>query len=547
MKRRVLTAVLSTVLLFTACSGAGDTGNINSKQDINVVDDKFRTTYEVFVYSFADSNGDGIGDLAGLDEKLDYINDGKYGEGDDLEANEIWLMPICPSPSYHKYDVTDYTDIDPAYGTMSDFENLISDCHERGIRVILDLVMNHSSSDHPWFKEAAKYMRSLPENAEPDESECPYVKYYNFSRLGLNGYAKLPDSEWYYEARFVDTMPDLNLSNPAVRQEFADITSFWMKKGADGFRLDAVTSYYTGDDESNIEVLTWLADTVHGVNPDAYIVGEAWTNSTIYGKYYQSGVDSFFDFDGADSEGDITSVVTGQKSAKSYGLGLVDRESRISESSASAINAPFISNHDMGRAAGYFTGDDGTLTKMAGGVYLMSSGNAFIYYGEELGMKGSGKDENKRAPMQWSEESDNGFMTYGPPAMESVKMKFPAMDQQLADENSILNYYREAIRVRNNFPVIARGRSEVDEALSDDDILVMTKSADDYDDVTLVFNFSDEEKNIDMSSKDLTKIVGSLYASSSDTGKESEQQTVSAPSLKGGKLTISPHTILVLE
>ena len=135
---------------------------LNDRETLNIADDKYRTTYEVFLYSYYDSNGDGIGDIQGLIDKLDYINDGDDTTGTDLGCNEIWLMPVCPSPSYHKYDVTDYEAIDPQYGTMDDFKELVAQCHKRGIRIITDMVMNHTSTEHPWFTKAADYLKKLP-------------------------------------------------------------------------------------------------------------------------------------------------------------------------------------------------------------------------------------------------------------------------------------------------------------------------------------------------------------------------------------------------
>ena len=171
-----------------------------------VKDDDYRTTYEIFVYSFCDSNGDGIGDLNGIRSKLDYIQ--------DLGFDAIWLTPVHPSSTYHKYDVDDYYAIDPAFGTMEDYEALLAECHERGIRVYMDLVLNHTSDDNAWFKAAVDYLHELPSGWEPDTSYCKYYDYYNFTRQPSDGYAHLEGTEWYYEARFWSEMPDLNLAKP---------------------------------------------------------------------------------------------------------------------------------------------------------------------------------------------------------------------------------------------------------------------------------------------------------------------------------------------
>ena len=156
-------------------------------------DDNYRTWYEIFVYSFCDSDGDGIGDLAGVTSRLDYLQ--------ELGVNGIWLMPIHPSTSYHKYNVSDYYAIDPAYGTMEDFDAFLAECQARDIHVILDLVVNHSGSEHPWFKAAADYLRSIGDG-EPDPADCPYLDYYFFQKSSGGGYCNVTGTDWYYEARF---------------------------------------------------------------------------------------------------------------------------------------------------------------------------------------------------------------------------------------------------------------------------------------------------------------------------------------------------------
>ncbi|MBR1441584.1 MAG: alpha-amylase, partial [Lachnospiraceae bacterium] len=359
------TAEFSAALEKTENTSGAVTGNaateqmaeLNGKLTLNMPDDKYRTCYEVFVYAFADSNGDGIGDLQGLISKLDVINDGDPKTDGDLGYNEIWLMPICPSPTYHKYDVTDYMAIDTAYGTMEDFDLLISECHKRGVNVILDTVINHTSSEHPWFLEASKYIKSLGTNEEPDVNACPYVDYYRFSRTKEEGYEPLPGSSWFYEARFWSGMPDLNLQNESVRSEIETMIAFWIEHGADGFRMDAVTSYETGDHEANIEVLSWFHDMVTSKDPDSYIVGECWTGSGTYSQYYRSGCDSFFDFDFSGSEGVIAKTVLGSRKASSYGEALMKEEELYASENPAYINAPFYTNHDMARSAGYYAKD----------------------------------------------------------------------------------------------------------------------------------------------------------------------------------------------
>ena len=174
-----------------------------------------RSWYQVFVWSFYDSNSDGVGDLRGITEQLEYIK--------ALGLDGIWISPIHPSDTYHKYDVKDYYSVDSTYGTMDDFEELVNACHEKGLKLIIDMVLNHTSIDNPWFKEHPEY-------------------YHIEEEQGNGGWKRLPDGR-YYECQFWDRMPDLNLEQPELREEFKKIFTFWFDKGVDGFRLDAVKEY----------------------------------------------------------------------------------------------------------------------------------------------------------------------------------------------------------------------------------------------------------------------------------------------------------------
>lgn len=426
---------------------------------LQVIDDNYRTYYEVFVYSFCDSDGDGIGDLQGLLSKLDYINDGDDATDTDLGCNGIWLMPVNPSPTYHKYDVMDYYDIDPQYGTLDDFKELLQACDQRGIKVIMDLVLNHTSSQNPWFTQACDYLREIGDQ-EPDAAECPTYAYYHFSKEQGSGYYKVEGTDWYYEAQFWSEMPDLNLDCEALRQEIADITQYWLSMGVGGFRLDAVKEFYSGAPGKNIEFLSWLNTTVKEQKEDAYLVGEAWLDLNEYAPYYESGIDSLFDFAFADKDGIISKVLNGAPASK-YGEKVASLDEIFGSYQADYIDAPFYTNHDMGRSAGYYAGDDSAKqTKMAGTMNLFMSGSAFVYYGEELGMKGAGKDENKRAPMYWSMNADSPGMCDGPKDMDAIKMKFESLEEQEQDADSVYQYYKKAIRVRNQNPEIARGTVE---------------------------------------------------------------------------------------
>lgn len=426
---------------------------------LQIIDDNYRTYYEVFVYSFCDSDGDGVGDLQGLISKLDYINDGDDATDTDLGCNGIWLMPVNPSPTYHKYDVADYYGIDEAYGTPEDFKELLAACDERGIKVIMDLVLNHSSSQNPWFQEACDYLKGL-NGGEPSAADCPYFDYYHFSREQGGGYYPVEGTDWFYEAQFWSEMPDFNLDCEALREEIAKITQYWLDMGVGGFRLDAVKEFYSGAPQANIDFLAWLTDTVKEQKPDAYLVGEAWLDMADYAQYYESGIDSVFDFAFADKDGIISKVLNGASAAK-YGAAIASLDETFGAYNEDYIDAPFYTNHDMGRSAGYYAGDNSAAqTKMAGAMNLFMGGSAFLYYGEELGMKGSGRDENKRAPMYWSMNPDAAGMCDGPADMEDVKMKFESLEEQEKDQLSVYQFYKKVIRIRNQNPEIARGKAE---------------------------------------------------------------------------------------
>lgn len=497
--------------------------------------DNYRTWYEVFVYSFYDSDGDGIGDLAGLTEKLDYINDGDPSTDTDLGCDGIWLMPVMPSTTYHKYDVTDYCAIDSEYGTMEDFEAFVKACHERGINVIIDLVMNHSSAQHEWFRTAADYLKNLPEGEGPDAAECPYVDYYHFSRENQGGYSEIGGSGWYYEAQFWSEMPDLNLDSDAVRGEFAEIVDFWLGKGVDGFRLDAAKEYESGNIAANVEILSWFNTMVKEKKEDAYIVAEVWNDLPTYAQYYESGIDSCFDFAFADKDGIIAGAVKGSSGASSYGKALVNLQETIAPYSDSYIDAPFYTNHDMGRSAGYYSGDySENQTKMGQAMNLLMSGSSFLYYGEELGMKGSGKDENKRAPMYWTKEEGAAGMCKGPADMEDVRMKYDSLMEQQEDGDSIYAFVKETIRVRNSSPALTHGTVSYEESLSDPYICVIRKQYMD-EEVVVVFNLSTETRDVDLSQTGAAEICGALLT------------TAEEPVLSDGELTLPQYSAIVLK
>ena len=471
-------------------------------------DDGYRTTYEIFVYSFCDSDGDGVGDINGIRSRLDYI--------EDMGFDALWLTPVHPSATYHKYDVDDYYSIDPSFGTMEDYEALINECHERGILVYMDLVLNHTSEEHEWFRAAADYLHELPPDWDPDPSYCRYFDYYNFTRQPEEGYSPLEGTNWYYESGFWSEMPDLNLSSGAVREEIGYIMAYWLEKGVDGFRLDAVMSYYNNDPEANAGFLRFLTDTGRSIDPDCSFVGEAWTDRDTIAMLYGSGIGSLFDFPFAGGDGVIARTIRGESSAYDLVEEMIRTENAYREADPEYIDAPFYTNNDMARSTEYYPEDNGPAAKMSYAVNLLMRGNAFVYYGEELGMSGAGRDENYRAPMYWSDDPDGPDMCAGPPDMDEVHMKYPSLEEQEQDGLSINRWFREVIRVRNAFPVIARGTTENAGDLSDDAVAAFYRRSETEEDVLIVMNLRREPAVKDLADA----AAGMTLAAVLNTGEE---------------------------
>lgn len=529
--KRFLTFLLTFMLVVCslgACGSGGEEGPAWRSREVTVIDDNYRTWYEIFVYSFYDSDGDGIGDLQGVISKLDYVA--------DMGFNGIWLMPIMPSPSYHKYDVADYEEIDPLYGDMADFDRLVAECDKRGIKLIIDMVLNHTSTEHPWFVEACNYLGQLGDG-EPSAEECPYYEYYNFVKGNPSSptWYQVGTTDYYYEGAFSSHMPDVNFDCGALKKEFEDIMGFWLDKGVGGFRLDAVKHFYGEMTGKNVEVLAWVNDYVKSVKPDAYMVGECWDGLNIYAQYYASGIDSFFDFEFADSSGVITKTLTysGEaNNAQAYAKALVRVQNAIREYREDAIDAPFFSNHDLARGAGYMRYDERKI-KMSAALNILMSGSAFVYYGEEIGMTGSGRDENKRAPMFWSAEVEAKGMTKGPADMEPQENQFASVEEQMKDGTSIYSFFKDTILLRSQNPEIARGFVERLTDITDGDIAAISKT---YDGTTIymLYNLSEtEEKEVVLPKEQYgyTEIAGYLSADGGEVTLNEDTITMPAYSV----------------
>lgn len=535
----LIVAAAVSLCAFSGCSSSkssvDDESSVSYAESENRIDDKNGICYQVFLYSFCDSDGDGIGDIQGLISKLDYIQ--------ELGVSSMWLLPFNESTTYHKYDVVDYYTIDEDYGTMEDFEQLVEECKERNIDIYMDYVINHTSSENEWFKEATAYIKTLGENEEPDYTVCPYAEYYNFKRSSsaISGWSKVSGTkDWYYECVFWDKMPDINLDCEAARTEIEEIASFWIDKGISGFRLDAALHYYEASHGRSTEALGWFCDYVESIDPSIYCVAEVWDSYSTIQEFYESGIDSLFNFVYGNSDGLIVKTINRNgngKAGASLAKNIVEMYETFSEINPDYVDGVFLDNHDTGRAAGFLSRNEEKM-KLAAGIQMMSTGCVFVYYGSELGMTGSGIDENKRAPMYWTDDADSADMTVGPPNMEKQEQPFGSLETQEEDESSIYNYYRKAIHLRNKYPEIGRGVPAVMEEVTEQDgnLCALSKT---YEDSTLyvIINDNTEAATVTVSqdSYDYTELADYLV-----TGEET-------PALDGDKLTIPAFGIVVLK
>lgn len=511
MRRRALAAVAVVVTgaVLAAC-GPGDPAPLS---------DGYRNYYEIFVGSFDDSNGDGLGDLNGVTDKLSYIHD-------DLGADGIWLTPINPSPSYHKYDVTDFEAIDPHFGTMADFDNLVAKAHAKDVRVLMDLVIQHTSSHHPWFLQAIEALQHGTTNK--------YVSYYNFSTTPKPGYVRYKSTGIYYSAVFTPDMPDLNLDDPGLRSELAGIVGFWLGKGVDGFRLDATTSYYPHDQAAGIAFMKWLENACKAVNPRAYLVGEAWTSASTLKDYYGSTVDSFFNYPFATVDGTIQADMTA-KNGTALAQATQKWNDTIHAANPAAMDAPFISNHDNPRPSGYLNRSP-QKEKLAAATYLLMPGSPFLYYGEEIGMVGSGNDQNKRMPMVWSTTNTTGIASPPPGGTYDESAVVP-VDQQLKDPSSLLSFYTSVLTLKRQFPGIARGTYKAIDA-PDKSVLAFSDA---YQGTTIYVL-----ENLDSAAhKESLDALGLPASAKLRTHLVTDDTP--APSLSGGQLTLPPGSVVVLK
>ncbi len=443
--------------------------------------------YECFVRVFKDSNGDGKGDLKGLISKLDYLK--------ELGIGGIWLMPVAESSDNdHGYTVSDYNSIEEDYGNLSDFQLLIKECHVRGIGIIVDFVLNHSSDRHPFFMQSASSRENayrnwyIWENIKPGVWEIPEA---------------LPDA-WhksetgYYFGGFNSNMPEWNFRSESVRNYMKDNLKFWLNMGIDGYRFDAVHHLFENGRDgifNQPESFNYFAELrqITDQYRNKFLVCENGSLQYINKRLFHSGFAFGFNYEL------ITSVLQGKtnhiRDNVKYYLLKAEEGSKV---------ALFLSNHDLFAGARPFTAFNGNTDycKKAASLLLTLPGVPFIYYGEEIAMTSDNIYENDyalRTPMQWNTDVYSGFSETEP--FRKVNENFSAfnVETQRKDENSVFNHYRELIKIRNNYTALSDGKYEDIETYNDNEILAFLRY-NETDSILTVINLGNGEA-------DYTKIM----------------------------------------
>jgi len=447
-------------------------------------------TYEIFIQSFYDSDGDGIGDIRGVTKKLDHVK--------ELGANAIWFMPIMPSPSYHKYDVTDYKAIHPDYGTIEDFKELLKAARKKDIKIVIDMIINHTSTEHPWFQESQK------------SRENPYRDYYVWAQKDtiadfINKKTITLDSDnirqWhdpgfgedYYYGFFYGGMPDLNFDNPKVREEIYEIGRFWLEDvGVDGFRLDAAKHIFPDDrPEDNHAFWKEFRDKMTAIKPDIYLVGEVYDKKEVVAPYLP-GLPALFNFDFHYSLIEAYQKEDGMLLAKKQ-KEVIDFYLNITKD---FIDATFSSNHDQPRLLNSLD-ENPRKMKQAINILMTMPGAPYLYYGEEIGMLGQKPDEHIREPFLWDIKGNDKGRTRWIEPIYSLEETVTPLAIQKSMSTSYFNHYKEIIKLRNSHRALALGNLELYEGELQQPLMAFFRKYKNQQ-IFVAHNLSDIEQNLEV-------------------------------------------------
>ena len=454
---------------------------------------------EVFVRSYQDSNGDGIGDLRGLTSRLDYLH--------DLGVRGLWLMPITASEDHdHGYAVSDYRNIEADYGTLADFDELVKQAHARGIGIIVDYVMNHSSAQNPLFVNSA----AAASNAYRDWYVWQPTDPGTWNIYGGDPWHQAA-SGWYFGS-FWDQMPDWNLTNPAVVAYHHDNQRFWLNRGADGFRFDAVGDFVehgpsAWSDQPEDYTLMHDVRTLLDGYAQRYLVCEATVDPRGFGNASACGGAFAFDLNGSliyAAQGDTTAIHAVATYFQTAPSGM----------------ATMLSNHDSfaGQRAADQLGGNVAKMALAAGTYLLLPGTPFIYYGEEVGMRGSNKlsgDPSLRTPMSWTSDATNaGFSTATPYRLLSTNSTTSNVAAEISDPNSVLSFYKAILALRNGRPSLLSGTYESPVA---NGTVMSFQRASGTQRTLVVINYAAASANVDVAALPTGATLTALYPADGST------------------------------
>lgn len=494
--------------------------------------------YEIYMPSFKDGNRDGLGDFAGITSKLDYFK--------ELGVDGLWLTPFYPSPKVDNgYDISDYYSIDPAYGKLEDFEAFISEAHQRDIKVIVDIVLNHTSSEHEWFQESKS------------SKDHPKRDWYIWRDEPNNWESFFSGSAWeydeataqYYYHAFAKEQVDLNWSNPEVKQAMFDVMRFWLEKGVDGFRLDVINfltvndsftdnpydqekkeqnHLYDKDQEGILTVVAEIAEVVHRY-PDKFLVGEVGSEDIEILKQYSGlgKLDVSFNFNiGSISEFDAQRIYQQlTETEKAY--------------SPDQIPTLFFSSHDMSRHISRFGGDE-ERAKLVAALMLTAKGVPFLYQGDEIGMKdwvtdditkmrdvqgrlayeealkaGQSEEEalivanercrdKSRTPMQWNSGAHAGFSEVVPWITVPEDASTTNVENQVGNPDSMLSFYKKMLKLRKEHTSFQTGEYEF---LRYQDGMICFRRRNELERTLVALNFSEEEKSLRLEIKNMNLLL----------------------------------------
>ena len=553
-KRLITLPLIALMLSALGCgsSESSSSSSIPSGPKLNgVYHDENNVGYQLLVYSFNDSDGDGRGDIKGITQKLDYFV--------DLGVNVLWLSPINKAGSYHGYDVQDYYSINTRLGTDADLKELIEEAHKKDIKILLDMVVNHTSNSHPWFIDARR------------NPESKYRNYYIQKQSGVTyGSSTNSSAGWHmqgdfnYYSSFTSSMPDLNLGNPEVMNEVKNIFNYWVDFGVDGFRLDAIkhffdpAEYATGTNvkEMTANCFNEINLAMKEKNPNIFFVGE-WLDEGGFTSYKTSApyIDSQFSFY---SRKLLIDTVSGSKSAMGLATKITTEINELTALNPDFTYTPIISNHDHDRIASTYGFFDSKLRlRLVTSMLLTLPGMPFVYSGDELGMTGdryNNDDIERRLPFKWGEGNEVNPDTYGKGKYDPSEMtKRVSVVEAKNDELSLFNLYKDILNVRKENKAYAGGKMSVFGDDSNSNIMAFTISANGQK-LLIVHNVKNRNFDLNLNGAKLGKNIYTSYSLNeyrNDLEKDANGNYTKSKentySINGDVLSLAAYSTVIFE